>query len=123
MGSGVNDSRPRFLRLLADPAIAVIVVEHKARATRFGFRYLESLLEQQGRRIEGVSRAEDGREREDLVSDLVAIVYSVSARLYGQRRAKRNTEVIIKELTEGEEIHAPGGTASHRSPRPPLGGD
>ena len=121
VGSGVNDSRPRFLRLLADPSIGVIVVEHKARATRFGFRYLETLLEQQGRRIEVVNRAEDGRE--DLLSDLVAIVYSFSARLYGQRRAKRHTEVIIKELTEGEELNAPGGTASHRSPRPPLGGD
>lgn len=121
VGSGVNDSRPRFLRLLADPSIGVIVVEHQDRATRFGFRYLETLLEQQGRRIEVVNRAEDGRE--DLLSDLVAIVYSFSARLYGQRRAKRHTEVIIKELTEGEELNAPGGTASHRSPRPPLGGD
>ena len=121
VGSGVNDSRPRFLRVLADPSIGVIVVEHKARATRFGFRYLETLLEQQGRRIEVVNRAEDGRE--DLLSDLVAIVYSFSARLYGQRRAKRHTEVIIKELTEGEEMNATGGTASHRSPRPPLGGD
>jgi predicted site-specific integrase-resolvase len=99
----------------------VIVVEHKDRATRFGFRYLETLLEQQGRRIEVVNLAEDGRE--DLVSDLMAIVYSFSARLYGQRRAKRKTEAIIKELTEGEEMHATGGTASHRSPRPPLGGD
>jgi predicted site-specific integrase-resolvase len=121
VGSGVNDSRPRFLGVLADPSIGVIVVEHKARATRFGLRYLETLLEQQGRRIEVVNRAEEGRE--DLVSDLVAIVYAFSARLYGQRRAKRNTEVIIKELTAGEEMNATGGTASHRSPRPPLGGD
>ena len=121
VGSGVNDSRPRFLRLLADPSIGVIVVEHKDRATRFGFRYLETLLEQQGRRIEVVTLAEDGRE--DLVSDLVALVYAFSARLYGQRRAKRKTEAIIKELTEGEEMNATGGTASHRSPRPPLGSD
>ena len=72
VGSGVNDSRPKFLRLLADPTIAVIVVEHKDRATRFGFRYLETLLEQQGRRIEVVNLADNGRE--DLVADLVAIV-------------------------------------------------
>ena len=45
VGSGVNDSRPKFLKLLADPSIAVIVVEHKDRATRLGFRYLETLLE------------------------------------------------------------------------------
>jgi predicted site-specific integrase-resolvase len=28
VGSGVNESRPKFLTLLADPSIAVIVVEH-----------------------------------------------------------------------------------------------
>jgi predicted site-specific integrase-resolvase len=89
----------------------VIVVEHKDRATRFGFRYLETLLERQGRRIEVVNLSEDGRE--DLVSDLVAIFYSFSARMYGQRRAKRKTEAIIKELTEGGDADAAGRTAPH----------
>jgi len=72
----------------------VIVVEHKDRATRFGFGYLETLLARQGRHLEVVNLAEDGRE--DLVTDLVAIVYSCSARLYGQRRAKHKTEVLSK---------------------------
>lgn len=72
IGSGVNDSRPKFLKVLADPTIKVVVVEHKDRATRFGFRYIETLLEQQGRRIEVVNVAENGRE--DLLADLVAIV-------------------------------------------------
>ncbi len=102
IGSGVNDSRPTFLKLLvkllAEPTITVIVVEHKDRATRFRFRYLETLLEQQGQRIEVVNLAENGRE--DLVAiDLVAIVYSFCARLYGQRRAKRKAETIVRELT------------------------
>jgi putative resolvase len=100
VGSGVNDSRPKFLNLLADPTIAIIVVEQKDRATRFGFRYLETLLEQQGRRIEVINPAENGRE--DLVADLVAIAYSFCARLYGQRRAKRKTETIVQELTGGD---------------------
>ena len=55
-----------------------MVVEHKDRATRFGFGYLEALLAQQGRQLEVVNRAAGGRE--DLVTDLVAIVYSCSAR-------------------------------------------
>jgi len=96
VGSGVNDSRPKFLALLADPTMTRIVVEHKDRATRFGFRYLETLLVQQARTIEVVNVAEDGQE--DLRSDLVAIVYSFCARLYGQRRAKRKTEKITAEL-------------------------
>jgi len=110
IGSGVNDSRPKFLKLLGDPAITVIVVEHTDRATRFGFRYLDTLLELQGRRIEVVNLAENGRE--DLVADLVAIVYSFCARLYGQRRAKRKTETIVQELT-GQEASATGAEVEH----------
>ena len=37
-------------------------------------------------------------DKEDLIADLVAIVYSFTARLYGQRRAKRKTERIVQEL-------------------------
>jgi putative resolvase len=96
VGSGVNDSRPKFLALLADESVTRIVVEHKDRATRFGFRYLETLLAQQQRAIEVVNLAEDGQE--DLLSDLVAIVSLFCARLYGQRRAKRKTERITAEL-------------------------
>src|SRR2546429_508901 len=35
IGSGVNDSRPKFLALLEDRSIGLIVVEHKDRGTRF----------------------------------------------------------------------------------------
>ena len=100
VGSGVNDSCPKFLKLLTDPSSTVIVVEHKDRTTRFGFRYLETLLERQGRRVEVVNLADNGRE--DVVADLVALVDSFCARLYGQRRAKRKTEAIVRELAGQE---------------------
>ncbi len=96
VASGVNDSRPKLLALLKDQQVTRIVVEHKDRLTRFGFRYLETLLESQGRTIEVVNLAEN--DKEDLLADLVAIVYSFTARLYGQRRAKRKTERIVQEL-------------------------
>lgn len=108
VGSGVNDHRPKFLKLLADPAITVIVVEHKDRATRFGYHYLETLLHLQGRRIEVMNLAAD--DKTDLVTDLVAIVYSFAARLYGHRRAKQKTSQI-RAVLESEESHATGGTA------------
>jgi putative resolvase len=101
VGSGVNDSRPKFLSLLADASVTRIVVEHKDRATRFGFRYLETLLQQQHRQIEVVNLAADGQE--DLLQDLVAVVYSFCARLYGQRRAKRKTERITAELQRDDD--------------------
>jgi predicted site-specific integrase-resolvase len=101
IGSGVNDSRPKFLALLEDQSINLIVVEHKDRGTRFGFRYIETLLRVQGRGIEVVNQAENGTE--DLLADLISIIYSFCARLYGQRRAKRKTEKIVAELEKGED--------------------
>ena len=100
IASGVNDSRPKLLALLKDRQATRIVVEHKDRLTRFGFRYLETLLEIQGRTIEVVNVAEN--DKEDLIADLVAIVYSFTARLYGQRRAKRKTKRIVQELQTEE---------------------
>lgn len=94
IGSGVNENRPKFLALLADPSIGRIVIEHKDRGTRFGFRYIETLLTTYGRTIEVVNQAENSTE--DLLTDLTSIVYSFCARLYGQRRAKRKTENIVQ---------------------------
>jgi predicted site-specific integrase-resolvase len=109
VGSGINDARPQLLALLDDQSVSLIVVEDKDRLTRFGFRYLDTLLRAQGRAIEVVNQAENGTE--DLLADLTAIVYSFCARLYGQRRAKRKAEVIVRELEAREakgETDAPG---------------
>jgi putative resolvase len=81
VASGVNDSRPQFLALLDDQRVRTIVVEHKDRATRFGFGYVERLLLAQGRSIEVVNLAEN--DREDLLADLTSILYRFTARLYG----------------------------------------
>lgn len=69
----------------------------KDRLTRFGFNYIEQLLAMQGRRVEVINLAENGKE--DLVQDFVSIVTSFCARLYG----KRKTERIIAELQKDEE--------------------
>lgn len=100
VGSGVNDRRPKFLALLADREISLIVVEHRDRATRFGFNYLRTLLASQGRRIEVINESEG--DKEELMADLIAIVTSFVARYYGQRRAKRKTEKIMQELEDDD---------------------
>ena len=73
VGSGINDGRKKRLALLADPTVTIIVVEHKDRLTRFGFKYIETLLAVQGRSIEVVNLAENPLE--DLIADLVSIIY------------------------------------------------
>src|SRR5439155_12889514 len=67
VGSGINDGRKKLLALLADPTVTVIVVEHKDRLTRFGFKYIETLLAMQGRSIEVVNATENPIE--DIIAD------------------------------------------------------
>ncbi|GFP35696.1 putative resolvase, partial [Candidatus Hakubella thermalkaliphila] len=59
IGLGINDRWPKLLKLLTDPTITLIVVEHKDRLTRFGINYIEKLLAMQGRRVEVINLAEN----------------------------------------------------------------
>lgn len=92
-GSGVNDQRKKLAALLKQRDYDVLLVEHKDRLTRFGFSWFETICPF---RIEVVNRAED--KTSDLMQDLVAILTSFSARLYGQRRGRKKTEAAIKAI-------------------------
>lgn len=96
IGSGVNDARPKLMKMLTDNIYDVILVEHKDRLTRFGFNYLDLLVKQQGKTILVANLANDLVS--DLMEDLVSIIYSFSARLYGLRRGKNKANKLIEEL-------------------------
>lgn len=98
VGSGLNDERKKLEQLLSDMSIKIIVVEHKDRFARFGANYVQKLLKMQGRRLEIVNEVSD--DKVDLMEDFISIVTSFCARLYGQRRNRRRTEQLIKELKE-----------------------
>ncbi len=110
-GSGINDQRPKFLALLADPKISQIVVEHQDRASRFGDASIQTLLAMQGRELVIVNTADTAED--DLMGDFVAIITAFCARLYGRRRAKRKTEQVLAALqqrgSEGSESKARRG--------------
>jgi len=93
--SGLNDSRPKLMKLLLDKTITRIVVEHKDRLTRFGYNYIKNLW-----LGELVVINEVVEDEKDLMQDFVSLVTSFTARLYGRRRSRRKTEELIKELTE-----------------------
>ena len=96
IGSGLNDNRPKLQSLLADKSINLILVEHKDRLTRFGFNYIQTLLANSNRTVEVVNNLENPKE--DLIADFTSVITSFCARIYGQRRSKRKTEKLIKEL-------------------------
>jgi putative resolvase len=47
----MNGHRRKLTKLLSDPAVTVIVVEHRDRLTRFGFGHLAAAMAGCGRRI------------------------------------------------------------------------
>jgi len=85
VGSGLNGRRPRLARLLADPQVATIVVEHRDRLARFGVEQLQAALAAHGRRI---VVADPSETTDDLVRDMVEVLTSFCARLYGRRGAR-----------------------------------
>jgi putative resolvase len=104
VGSGLNDHRPKFLKLLTDASIGVIVVEHKDRGTRFGWNYIEQLFLMQGRRLEVIFPTETDHE---LVDDFVSVITSMAARIYGKRNSTRKAEQIKRCVEQQIHIEEP----------------
>ena len=96
--SGLNDERKKLEKILLDKSINLIVVEHKDRLARFGLNYIVKLLELDNRRVEILNP--QANDKDDLMQDFVSIITSFVARLYGRRRSKRNTEKLIKALSQ-----------------------
>ena len=67
VGSGINDKRKKLLNLFDKEDWGTLIVEHKDRLTRFGYNYIEKLLEKSNRKIEVVNIAENNKE--DLIED------------------------------------------------------
>jgi putative resolvase len=102
IGSGLNGHRAKVMRLLADPAVRTLVVEHRDRLARFGAEYIEAALAAGGRKLVVVDQAE---MNDDLVQDMVDVLTSFCARLYGRRAAKNRAEKALAAAA------AEGGTA------------
>jgi putative resolvase len=115
IASGLNDSRPKFFKLLVDLSIGTIIMEHKDRGTRFGWNYITTLMEVQGRRIETVFANET---QDDLVTDFISSITSMAACIYG-RCGSRSEAERIKQCVEEVMKHESGDAAmsERRVPR------
>jgi len=96
VGSGLNDKRKKWLKIIEDESITRIIVEHKDRFCRFGLEPIRRLLESQGRELYIVNESSD--DKEDLIEDFISIITSFCSRIYGQRRTKKATQKLIDEL-------------------------
>ncbi len=103
VGSGVNDSRKKLIKIFERDDYNLIVCEHKDRLTRVGFNYIKVLLNSQGKDVEIINEARE--DKEDLMQNFISIITSFCARIYGLRRQKTRTQCIIKCL-EGKQDEA-----------------
>lgn len=93
IGSGLNDKRRKLNRILADPTVGTIIVEHRDRLTRMNAGLVESALAAQGRRLIVV---DDSELDDDLEHDVTEVLTSFCARLYGRRTARNKAEAALK---------------------------
>ena len=93
VASGLNDKRPKFIKLLNRDDKLRIVSENKDRLTRFGFNYITTLING-----EIVIANPNATDKEDLMQDLISLITSMVARYYGQRRGSKKIKEIIDKL-------------------------
>lgn len=95
IGSGLNGRRQALTRILRDPKVSCILVEHRDRLARFGFEYIEACLAASGRTL----RVVDPHEvKDDIVRDLHEVIVSLCARLYGKRSAEHRAKRAMAAL-------------------------
>ena len=93
VGSGMNGSRSKLRRLLADPKVTTVVVEHRDRLARMNAELVEAALSAHGRRLVVL---DDGEVDDDLVRDVTEVLTSFCARLYGRRSARNRAEKALR---------------------------
>jgi putative resolvase len=84
VGSGISGARAKVRRLLADPKVTTMVVEHRDRLGR-NTELVDVALSAHERRLVVL---DDGDVDDDLVGDMVEVLTWLCARLYGRRSAR-----------------------------------
>jgi excisionase family DNA binding protein len=107
VASGLNEQRPglhKALEALRNGQGNILLIEYRDRLARFGYQYLESVVQHSAARIEVLESPSIGNPQQELVDDLIAIVTRFSARLYGKRggRLARQVEHLLKEALPGD---------------------
>jgi predicted site-specific integrase-resolvase len=92
IASGVNENRrglQKLLNMVKRGEVERVVIEYPDRLARFGFHYLKEFFDGFGVKLIVINGREGEKERvQELMEDLVAIVSSFAARIYGQRGSK-----------------------------------
>ena len=98
VGSGMDGSRPKVRRLLADPEVTTVVVERRDRLGRMNVELAEAALWAAGRRLVVLDA---GEVDEGLVRDMTGVLTWFCARRYGRRSAKDRAKKALEAAGHG----------------------
>ena len=105
VASGINDRRKNFWKMLSyvkENGIPYVIVEFPDRLTRFGLSFVEKLLEEYGAKLVVAEKKMSKDKMEELVEDLITIITSFTARIYGARSQKfKKVKKLLEEELEG----------------------
>ena len=118
IASGMNENRKQLAQLMdgiADGKIDIVLVEYRDRLARFGYKYLTRYCQQFGVIVDEADDRPAREPQEELVEDMIAIVTSFSARLYGKRGGR-----VVKKLTKAieSEVAADEDNSARSNPGP-----
>ena len=91
----MDGHRPKLLKILHDPTLGILVVEHRDRLIRFGFESVEAALAATGRKVLVVEGSEVA---DDLVRDMTEVLTSFCARLYSRRSARQRAASAVAHI-------------------------
>lgn len=98
VGGGMNFRRKKLreiMRRVYARELSHLVIAHKDRLARFGFEHFEWVCSEHGCKVL-VLNSETLSPQEEMVQDLMTIVHTFSARLYGLRNYKKELKKALK---------------------------
>lgn len=106
IASGLNQKRrglTNILKLAERGEYKKLLIEYPDRLARFGYLYIERHLRYCGVEIITIAENQPEDTQSELVRDLLSIVASFSARLYGSRGGKKITQKFQELVKDAKE--------------------
>lgn len=105
VASGINENRKELMKLLEEiqeSEVSYLIVEYKDRLAIFGYKYLERYCQSHNVEIIILDNQEEKDLNKEMVEDMISIITSFSARIYGRRGGKKVKETLLSLKKEGE---------------------
>lgn len=95
--SGLKENRPKLkqaIGMVAEGNANRLMVTHADRLTRFGFGYLEELVNSYGGEVLVLHDKQETAPEQELIDDFMSLIACFSGRLYGRRSADARKRLL-----------------------------